>query len=136
MGAAGLIRAGAGGGGENLPESGSWISVILIALIAQVSDDSDVVVDRKVDPVHNQSPCVGDQLASTSCSAMGNAQELINRETLQQLQSIGKRLDNFETKKYKKDRMLQSLRVKANLKNYLSKNQLVSSQEVLKYCLR
>ena len=38
-----------------------------------------------------------------SCIAMGNAQDLINQEILQQLQTIGKGLDQLETKKCKKN---------------------------------
>ena len=99
---------------EKLPDSGeSDISDLDCSGLLNVSDDSDVVVDRKADLVHDQSFCVGDQQASASCSAMGNAQELINRETLQQLQSIGKRLDNLETKKWKKDWMLEKHKSKS-----------------------
>ena len=62
--------------------------------------------------MNGQSSCVGQQQATSSCSAMGNAQELINREILQQLQTIGKRLDQLETKKNvkKKHQIKQKLK--------------------------
>ena len=69
--------------------------------LLDVSDDSDVVVDKNSDPENGQSSCVGEQQATSLCSTMGNAQDLINREILQQLQTIGQRLDHLETNKCK-----------------------------------
>ena len=83
---------------ENLPDSGeSEISDLDCSGLLNVSHGSDVVVNKDLDPEEEQKSCVGKQLAMTSCSASGNAQELINREILQQLQTIDKRLDNLET---------------------------------------
>ena len=89
--------------------------------LLNVSDESDVVVDRKTDPVNDQSSCVGEQHATTSCSATGNAQDLINHEILQQLQTIGKRLDNLETKRCKKT--TDHTKSRAKLKSKSPRNQ-------------
>ena len=87
-------------GNEQLTDSGeSDISDLDCSGLLNISDELDVVVDRKKDPVNDQSSCVGEQQATTSCSATGNVQDLINHEILQQLQTISKRLDNLETKK-------------------------------------
>ena len=55
--------------------------------LLNVSDDSDDTGDKKLDPVFEQSSCVGEQQATSSCSAMGNAQDLINREILPKITS-------------------------------------------------
>ena len=88
---------------DKLTGSGeSDISDLDCSDLLNVSDESDVAVERKPEPVHDQSSCVGEQQATTLCSATGNAQDLINCEILQQLQTIGKWLDNLETQKCKK----------------------------------
>ena len=67
--------------------------------LLNVSDVSDI--EKNPDLAYTQSSCVGKQQATTSCSATGNAQELINREILQQLQLI-KDLSNLKQKNTKK----------------------------------
>ena len=79
---------------ENLPESGeSEISDLDCSGLLNVSDESNVVVNKDSDPKLEQNSCVGKRRAITSCSASGNAQKLINLEILQQMQTIGKSKD-------------------------------------------
>ena len=78
----------------------SDISALDCSGLLNVSDDSNVAA--KPDLVHNQSSCFDENQATTSSNAMTNSQDLINREILQQLQTIGKRLDTLETKNCKK----------------------------------
>ena len=70
--------------------------------LLNVSDDSDVAVTSKSDPANGQSSCSDDNQATTSSHVGTNSQDLINCEILQQLQTIGKRLDSLETKNCKK----------------------------------
>ena len=70
--------------------------------LLNVSDDSDVAVNSKSDPANGQSSCSDENRARTSSYVGTNSQDLINREILQQLQTIGKRLDSLETKNCKK----------------------------------
>ena len=89
--------------------------------LLNVSDDSNVAADSKPDPVHNQSSCFDENQATTSSNAMTNSQDLINREILQQLQTIGKRLDTLETKNCKKITDLKKSRAKVKPKGHSRK---------------
>ena len=74
------------------------------------SDDSDVAAD--------QSSCIDENQATTSCNAMTNSQDLINREILQQLQTIGKQLHILETKNCKKTTDIKTSRAKVKPKGH------------------
>ena len=76
---------------ENLNGSeSSDISDLDCSGLLNVSDDSDVAVNSKSDPANGQSSCSDGNQATTSSHVGTNSQDFINREILQQLQTIGK----------------------------------------------
>ena len=79
-------------------------------------DDSDVAVTSKSDPANGQSSCSDENQATTSSHVGTNSQDLINREILQQLQTIGKQLDSLETKNCKKTTDVKKIKGKTKTK--------------------